>query len=320
MHRSTFLLSALLTLGANTTWAQSTYPSRPITLIVPFAAGSGTDIGARVLAKDMGDILKTPVIIENRPGANGALGSAAAARAKPDGYTLLVGSATTNAVNFSFFPNKLGYEPQSFDVVAGIGTSPVSMYITADAKWHNLAELLAYGKAHPGQLRCGSGNAVTQVSCEIFYKLTGLDATTIPYKSNPQSLTDLAGGHIDFAFSDASVAKTFIDTKKISPVAVAASRRYPAAPEVPSFLEQGIAGFEITAWTAVFAPAGTPAPVIEKLNAAIRKSSHSPEAVQLRASSGTQPLEFNLEESRHFVKQEIRRWAAYVKSSGVKPE
>lgn len=320
MKRSAILLGALLAYAASATWAQSSYPSRPITLVVPFAAGSGTDIGARVLAKDMGDALKTPVIVENKPGANGALGSAAVARAKPDGYTLLVGSATTNAVNFSFFPSKLGYEPRSFDVVAGIGTSPVSMYIATGAKWHNLSELLAYGKTHPGQLRCGSGNAVTQVGCEIFYKLTGIDATTIPYKSNPQSLTDLAGGHIDFAFSDASVAKTFIDSKKIVPVAVAASKRYPATPEIPTFLEQGIAGFEITAWTAVFAPAGTPAPVIESLHAAILKSSHSPEAVQLRASSGTQPLEFSLEESRHFVKEEVRRWAAYVKNSGVKPE
>ncbi|KOC29119.1 hypothetical protein GL58_23770 [Comamonas testosteroni] len=320
MNRSAILLGALLASGASVTWAQSSYPSRPITLIVPFAAGSGTDIGARVLAKDMSDILKAPVIIENKPGANGALGSAAAARAKPDGYTLLIGSATTNAVNFSFFPSKLGYEPKSFDVVAGIGTSPVAMYIATGAKWRSLPELLAYGKAHPGQLRCGSGNAVTQVGCEIFYKLTGIDATTVPYKSNPQSLTDLAGGHIDFAFSDASVAKTFLDTKKISPIAVAASKRYPATPEVPTFLEQGVAGLEITAWTAVFAPAGTPVPVIEKLHAAILKSSNSPESVQLRASSGSQPLELSLEESRHFVKEEIRRWAAYVKSSGVKPE
>ncbi|WP_027014319.1 Bug family tripartite tricarboxylate transporter substrate binding protein [Comamonas composti] len=320
MKRRAILFGVLLACGASAAWAQASYPSRPITLVVPFAAGSGTDIGARVLAKDMGDILKIPVIVENKPGANGALGSAAVARARPDGYTLLVGSATTNAVNFSFFPGKLGYEPRSFEVVAGIGTSPVSMYIATDAKWRNLPELLAYGKAHPGQLRCGSGNAVTQVGCEIFYKMTGIDATTIPYKSNPQSLADLAGGHIDFAFSDASVAKTFMDAKKIGPVAVAASKRYPATPEVPSLLEQGIAGFEITAWTAVFAPAGTPAPVIERLHAAILKSSHSREAVQLRASSGTQPLELGLEESRHFVQEEIRRWAAYVKSSGVKPE
>ncbi|MDR2298655.1 MAG: tripartite tricarboxylate transporter substrate binding protein [Comamonas sp.] len=320
MNRNAILLGALLASGASVTWAQSSYPSRPITLIVPFAAGSGTDIGARVLAKDMSDILKAPVIIENKPGANGALGSATAARVKPDGYTLLVGSATTNAVNFSFFPSKLGYEPKSFDVVAGVGTSPISLYIGTSAKWRNLADLLAYGKAHPGQLRCGSGNAVTQVSCEIFYKLTGIDATTIPYKSNPQSLTDLAGGHIDFAFSDASVAKTFLDTKKISPIAVAASKRYPATPEVPTFLEQGVAGLEITAWTAVFAPTGTPAPVIEKLHAAVLKSTNSPEAVQLRASTGSQPLWLSLEESRHFVKEEIRRWAAYVKSSGVKPE
>lgn len=323
MLRSSFFLGALCAfwaLGTASACAQAAYPSRPITLVVPFAAGSGTDIGARVLAKDLTDILKTPVIVDNKQGANGALGAAAAARAKPDGYTLLIGSATTNAVNFSFFPARLGYEPGSFEMVAGLGTSPISLYVAANTKWRNLADLMAYGKAHPNALRCGSGNAVTQVACEIFRKSAGIDAVTVPYKSNPQSLADLAGGHIDFAFSDASVAKVFIDGNKLKPLAVAAARRYPATPDVGTFREQGIADFEITGWTAVFVPAGTPAPIVETLHAAIRKSSASPESVQLRASSGTQPLAFNLEEGRRFAREEIARWARYVKSSGVKPE
>lgn len=320
MKRNFFLLSALLVFGVSIVWAQAPYPSRPITLIVPFAAGSGTDMSARVLANDMTDILKTPVVIENKPGANGAIGSAAAARARPDGYTLLVGSATTNAVNYFFSLSQLGYEPRSYEVVAVVAASPVSLYIATNAKWKNFAELLDYGKAHPGQLKCGCGNAVTQVSCEVFAKLTGLSATTVPYKSNPQSLTDLSGQHIDFAFSDGSVAKTFIDTRKIAPIAVAASKRFPATPAVPTFAELGIKDFEISAWTAVFAPAGTPASVVELLHAAIRKSARSPEALQLRARTGTQSIELNLVDSREFVTQEVARWAAYVKNSGIKPE
>ena len=320
MLRSSFLLGALCALGTASAWAQAPYPSRPITLVVPFAAGSGTDIGARVLAKDLTELLKTPVVIDNKQGANGALGATAVARAKPDGYTLLIGSATTNAVNFSFFPSKLGYEPGSFDMVAGLGTSPISLYVAGNAKWRNLADLRAYAKAHPNELRCGSGNAVTQVACEIFRKATGIDAVTVPYKSNPQSLTDLAGGHIDFAFSDASVAKVFIDGNKLKPLAVAAEQRYPATPDVATFREQGMADFEFAGWSAVFVPAGTPAPVAEMLNAAVRKSLQSPESVQLRASNGTQPLAFTLEESRRFAREEIARWARYVKNSGVKPE
>lgn len=323
MLRNSFLRGALCAasaLGAASAWAQAPYPSRPITLVVPFAAGSGTDIAARVLAKDLTDLLKTPVVIDNKPGANGALGATAVARAKPDGHTLLIGSATTNAVNFSFFPSKLGYAPASLDMVAGLTTSPISLYVAANAKWRNLADLRAYGKAHPSELRCGSGNAVTQVACEIFRKTTGIDAVTVPYKSNPQSLTDLAGGHIDFAFSDATAAKVFIDGNKLKPLAVATPRRYPATPDVATFREQGIADFELAGWTAVFVPAGTPTPVIEMLNAAVRKSLQSPESVQQQASTGTQPLAFTLEESRQFAKEEIARWARYVKNSGVKPE
>jgi len=320
MLRHVLVWGAGLVFGASAVCAQTVYPAGTITLVVPFGAGSGTDIGARILAKDLSEALKTPVIIDNKPGANGALGALAAARAKPDGYTLLVGSATTNAVNFSFFPGKLGYTPMSFDVVGGLGTSPISMYVAAGAQWRDLAELVAYGKTYPGQLRCGSGNAVTQVSCEVFRKITGIDATTVPYKSNPQSLTDLAGGHIDLAFADASVAKAFIDARRIKPLAVAAAQRYAGTPQVATFREQGFKDFEITAWTAVFVPAGTPAPIVETLHAAVRKSSDSAASVQLRASSGTQALALDLAQSRSFVADEIARWARYVESSGVKPQ
>ncbi len=318
--RSVLLCAALSVLGSGVSWADAPYPSRPISLVVPFAPGSGADIGARILAKDLGESLKAPVIVENKPGANGALGASFVARAKPDGYTLLIASATTNAVNYSFFPGKLGYEPKSFDFVAGIGTSPVSLYVSAGSKWHDLNEMRAFGKANPGKLKCGSGNAVTQVSCEIFFKLTGIDGTTVPYKANSQSLMDLLGGHIDFAFSDSSAAKSFVDGKKITAMAVATAKRNPATPDAPTFKELGVAGFEVTAWTAVMAPAGTPAPVIEKLHAAMDKSTQSPDSVQLRESSGSQPLLLGVAEGSQFVKEEISRWADYVKSSGVKPE
>lgn len=322
-HKSVFrtaaVVASVLSVSA-VALAQDAYPSRPITLIVPFAAGSGADISARMLAKGLNESLKASVVVDNKPGANGAIGAVAAARAKPDGYTLMMGSATTNATNFAFFPGTLGYEPASFDFVGGMGAAPVSLYVAADAPWKNLAELIAEAKLKPAKLSCGSGNAVTQVACEVFKRQTGIDTVTVPYKSNPQSLTDLVGRQISFAFADSSVSQALLDGKKIRAIGVAASARNPATPDAATFQEQGIADFEITAWTAVFAPAGTPIAIAEKLNAAIVKFSNAPESVQLRARTGSVALPLSLAEGKRFLDNEVSRWARYVSASGIKAE
>ena len=154
----------------------------------------------------------------------------------------------------------------------------------------------------------------------MFRRQAGFDAVTVPYKSNPQSLTDLVGGQISFAFADAAVSQVFLEGKKLRAIGVAASHRNQATPEAATFKEQGFADFEITAWTAVFAPAGTPVTVQEKLNAAIRKSTEAPASVDLRAKSGSVGMPFNLADGKRFLGQEVQRWARYVKESGVKPE
>jgi tripartite-type tricarboxylate transporter receptor subunit TctC len=289
-------------------------------MVVPFAAGSGTDIGTRILAKDLTALLGATVIVENKPGANGAIAAQAAARAKPDGYTLLVGSATTNAANFAFFPGKLGYEPASFDIVSGLGGSAISLYVAASSPWKTIAELVADARRQPGKFNCGSGNAVTQVACEVFRKQAGIEAVNVPYKSNPQSLTDVVGGQVSFAFADASVAQVFLEGKRLRAIGVAAAQRNSVTPDAATFKEQGFADFEITAWTAVFAPAGTPVPIVEKLNAAIRKSADSPESVASRTRSGSFAINLDVPEARRFAANEVARWARYVKDSGVKPE
>ena len=300
--------------------AQDAYPSRPITLVVPFAAGGGADIGARLLAKDMTEQLGVAIVIDNKPGANGAIGAQAAARAKPDGYTLLMGSATTNAANHAFFAGKLGYETHSFDAVGGIGSSPLSLYVPVGSPWRNLADLVADAKRQPGKLNCGSGNATTQVACEVFRLSTGIQTLTVPYKSNPQSLNDVVGGQLAFAFADGAVSQPYLEGKRLRAIGVAAAQRSAVTPDVPTFREQGLPDFEITAWTVVFAPAGTPPAVIERLNAVIRKSAESPESVQTRARTGSAALMLGVPELRRFVDAEQQRWARYVKDSGVKPE
>jgi tripartite-type tricarboxylate transporter receptor subunit TctC len=300
--------------------AQEAWPSRPITLVVPFAAGSGTDIGARLLAKDLAESLGVSVVVDNRPGANGALGAQAVARAKADGYTLLVGSATTNAANFAFFPGKLGYEPGSFDIVAGLGSSAISLYVAANSPWRGVNDLVADARRNPNKFNCGSGNAVTQVACEVFRKQAGIEAVNVPYKSNPQSLTDVVGGQVSYAFADAAVAQVLLEGRKLKTLGVAAARRSSANPDAATFAEQGMPDFEIAAWTAVFAPAGTPASIVDKLHAAVRRSSQSAETVASRARSGSSALDLGVAEARRFAADQAERWARYVRDSGVKPE
>lgn len=300
--------------------SQSVYPDKPITLVVPFTAGSGSDIVARIIAKGLGETIKATVVVENKPGANGALGAQAVARAKPDGYTLLLGSATTNAVNYAFYPGKLGYDSSSFDFISGLGSSDVSMYINSSQPWKNINELIAAAKKNPGTLSCGSGNAVTQVACEYFKRRAGVDVVTVPYKSNSQSLTDLAGAQLSFAFSDSTAAQVFVATKKVRPLASAGEKRNSVAPDVLTFSEQGMKDFEFTAWTAVFSPAGTPTAIAEKLNAAINKITDFPEMVQLRGKAGSTAMVMDLAGGKRFVSREVVSWKKYIEETGIKPE
>lgn len=303
-----------------TAHSQPFYPAKPITLVVPFTAGSGSDIVARIIAKGLGETIKATVIVENKPGANGAVGTQTVARARPDGYTLLVGSATTNAVNYAFYPGKLGYDDSSFNFISGLGSSDVSLYINGSQPWKNINELIEAAKKNPGTLSCGSGNAVTQVACEYFKKRAGLDVVTVPYKSNSQSLTDLAGAQLSFAFSDSTAAQVFVATKKVRPLASASEKRSPVSPNVLTFSEQGMKDFEFTAWTAIFSPAGTPMAIAEKLNLAINKLTDSPEMVQLRDKAGSTPMVMDLAGGKHFVSREVVSWKKYIEETGVKPE
>ena len=313
--------AAAFCLSASAATIQDTYPSRPVTLIVPFGPGSGTDIAARILAKGMSEQLNVPVIVDNKAGANGAIGAQAAAKAKADGYTLVIGSATTHAVNFGFFPSKIGYEPEQFQGVAGLSFNPISLYVNANSSWKNLSELVADAKRNPGKFSCGSGNAVTQVACEVFHHQAGIQAINIPYKSNPQSLTDVAGNQLSYAFSDGGAARSLVEGKRLLPLAVAAVARNAAMPDVATFREQGMSSFEFTAWVAVFAPAGVPVSVVEQLHAAVRKAAETPEMVQLTNKSGGTVMRFNsAAETQAFYKAEVTRWSKYVKDSGVKLE
>ena len=314
------LAFAAVVCGAAPARAQGTYPSRPITLVVPFATASGSDILARLLAKDMSEALGASVVVENRPGANGAIGSQLVARAKPDGYTLLIGSATTNATNYFFYPSKLGYGPADFDVVSGLGSSPQVLWVAESYRGRRLADLIADAKARPGKLTCGAGNAVTQVACELLKKQAGIDMTTVSYKANGLAVADVASDQITVAFSDGGAAMPYVEQRRVRPMAVAQAKRWPFLKDVPTLREEGIPNMEITAWGAVFAPAHTPPDVLAKLNAAVRRANASEAAAESRRRTGGADIWMPVEEARRFVAAEIERWSEYVRTTGVKPE
>jgi tripartite-type tricarboxylate transporter receptor subunit TctC len=300
--------------------AQEAYPSRAITLVVPFPAGSGTDMSARLLAKDMTESLGQTVVVENRPGANGALGTQIVARARPDGHTLLIGAAATNASNYAFYPGKLGYTPASFEIVGGLGIVPISLFVSGNAPWKTLADLIADAKRNPGKIACGSGTTTAQVACEVFKLRAGVDLLNVPYKGSPPALTDLAGGQVQVVFADGTSASSLVEQKRLRVLATAAGQRVPYWPEVPTFVELGMTDLQISAWSAVFVPAGTPQGVQQKLNAAVRRSTESAESVATRQRTGSLAMVYSLEEAKRFVNGEIERWARFVKDSGVKLE
>ena len=310
----------LVALCAGLPAAAQEWPTRAVTLVVPFGPGSGADNGARTIARHFTEYTGQPFTVENRPGFNGAIATQAVARAKPDGYTLVIGSAATHATNYAFYPGKLGYEPSSFDAAAGLGYSPILLFVGPTFAGRSVADVIAEAKRQPGKLSCGSGNTVTQVACEAFRKAAGIDIVNVPYKSNPLSLNDLAGSQISMAFADASVALPYLSRGAARAGGVAAAQRLSSQPDVPTFREQGIPGFEITAWTAVFAPAGTPPAVLERINALVRRSNDSKEAVELREKTGSSAFTLSVAQTRQFVADEVERWARYIRETGVKAE
>jgi tripartite-type tricarboxylate transporter receptor subunit TctC len=315
------LTSVILAWSAalGTAFAQAAYPNKPITLVVPFAPGSGSDLTARALSKDMSAVLKQPVVVSNRPGANGAIGAAAVANAAADGYTLLLGSGTTQAANFAFQIGNMGYKPDSLSMISGIGASPVMLFVAAADTNPSVNSLVQQAKKNIGKMSCSSGNAVTEVACAVFKKQAGIFAPTIPYRSNAQSLQDLAGGQISFSFSDPSAALALMDGKRIKPLAVASSKRLSAFKEVPTFAEAGYKDIEITAWTGLFAPAGTSRDIVDKLNAIVKTHVESEEVSRLLARFGGYPLWMTVDESQRFLQQEQAKWRRYVTSTGIKP-
>jgi tripartite-type tricarboxylate transporter receptor subunit TctC len=298
--------------------AQS-YPSKPVKLIVPFPAGSATDQVARLTGQQLQGELKQPFIVENKPGAQGAIAAAEVAKAAPDGYTLLLTTNTPQAANVSLF-KKLNYDPvKDFSPVARIGTTSFMLMLKADSPLKTFKEFLADARSKPGRLSSGYGSAGSQVSLAMLKSMGKLDVVEVPYKGIPQTITDVLGGTLSFTFVDLGNALAQAKGGKLKGLAVTSATRTPLAPDVPAIAEE-LKGYELIAWFALMAPAGTPKEVVNLLSENTIKAVKKKEIADKFAAIGTDVAPMNPEQLGKFIQDEIAHWAKLVKLAGIQPE
>ncbi|MGV3655782.1 MAG: Bug family tripartite tricarboxylate transporter substrate binding protein [Noviherbaspirillum sp.] len=318
MHRRLILKLAAAALPLLTAAAPSMaqqFPERPITLVAPFSPGGALDLIARALAQKMNEDFGQSVIVDNRAGAAGIIGSQYVARAEPDGYTILLGATTTHGINPSLYP-KLPYDAvKDFAPVSLIATIPHMLVANPNAPFNDLQGLLKYGKPMSfGSAGIGSPH---HLAGEMIKAQTKIDIQHVPYKGSGPAMTAVMSGELEFMSTEVAAAMPHIKAGKLKPIAVAAATRSPSLPDVPTFAEQGMPGFEVTAWYAIFAPKNTPKDVVEKLNRSLAKAVRQPDVQQKFATLGATPIGGTPDELAVFMKKQIALWAAAVKASGA---
>jgi tripartite-type tricarboxylate transporter receptor subunit TctC len=294
------------------------YPSKPIRIITAFGPGTATDIAARAVGQDIAAQTGQTVVIENKPGAEGQIAAQSAAAAAPDGYTLFFTTQTTQAINPHVYKS-LAYDPvKSFAPIAGITLGAQIVMVRNDLPAKTIQEFVALAKAQPGKLSFGSGNGSSRGGAELFRIKTGIDLLGVPYKTQPQAIADLLGGRIDIVFSDFTVGLPPVLDGRARGLAVTSKQRIPGLEQFPTVDESGVPGFEMWAWTAMYAPAGTPKPIIDKLNALVRQAAKSPAYLNLLKTSHGMSFVGSPEELAAFQATETRKWAEIVSTAGMK--
>jgi tripartite-type tricarboxylate transporter receptor subunit TctC len=295
------------------------YPAKPVRILVPLAPGGPPDFIARTMAQYLTRGLNQQVLVENRPGAGGTIGTTVAAKSPGDGYTLLLASTTTLSISPSLYANP-GYDPMSFAPVSLIATAPFLVVVHPSLPARSLKELIALAKAKPGELNFGSGGSGTplHIAGEMLNTAAGLRLVHVPYKGVSAAVIDLVTGRIQVMVEQLLVMAPHIQTGKIRPLAVASVKRHPQLPELPTAAEAGLPGYEVVAWMGLVAPRGTPADVIKRLNAELLKALQTKEVRDGLFSQGLQPAGNSPEEFAAFIASEGARWSRAVRSSGAK--
>lgn len=312
-----FRLAALLCAALLPPAARAAYPEQPIRLVVSFPPGSGTDSNARYVAQQMEARLGVPVSVENRPGGNSFIAAQAVATARPDGYTLLLASNSPVATNAAMF-KQLPYDPvKDFAPVARLGFGAMALAVQAGAPYRSVAELVEAARRAPGKLNYGSGSASYQIATELFLSMAGIEATHVPYKGAAPALTDLAGGQVDLVFADYGAVIPFVQAGKMRLLAVTGHQRLRSAPDVPTLQESGFDGYYMVNWTAAFAPAGTPAAVIDKLSRTLVDIYRTADAEAFLARTSWEAFPAGAAELGEFQLAEIRKWADAAERAGI---
>jgi len=293
------------------------YPSQRLTLIVPFPPGSATDSVTRHLAESIRSATNVPVVVENKPGADGNLAALAVLKAEPDGYTAFVTTNSTQAANVSLF-NSLPYDPKTdFAPVAGIMTIPMMLAVKPDFPAGTVAEFVEFAKKRQRPLSYGSGNTSSRGAAELFRFREGIDLQHVPYRGMPQALTDLMGGQIDCVFADPASAQGLVQDGKLRMLAVTSSKRLETMPELPTIAESGLPGYELTAWVGVFVRAKTPPEIVARLNSLVTAFVNSPEARKYLVAVGATPFPSTPQELGAFQETDTRRWAEIVETAKI---
>ncbi|HWL30075.1 MAG TPA: tripartite tricarboxylate transporter substrate binding protein [Burkholderiaceae bacterium] len=317
---TTFVLSAAALIGAAPAVASAEYPTQPIRLVVPFPPGGPTDALARRLAESLAKPLGQPVIVENKAGAGGNIGSEFVANAKPDGYTILFGTSGPLAINISLY-KKQGYDPRtSFAPIARIGHLPNILVVNPKVPATNLKELIDYAKKHPDGLSyASSGNgASSHLAGVLFNNMAGTNILHVPYRGTGPALNDLLGGQVSMAFTDILTALPHVKSGTLRAIGLASADRSAALPELATLSEQGLSGYDVSVFFGIVAPKGTPAPVVDKLNAAFNQAMSDPTIKEVLAHQGIVRADDTTPEGLgKFIDSEVDKWATVIKNANI---
>jgi putative tricarboxylic transport membrane protein len=296
------------------------YPSRPITIVVPFGPGSATDTVARSIALPLGIALKQNIVVETKPGANGTIAATLVARAAPDGYTLILSTNTPHSAAPSL-TKSVSYDPvKDFTPLSRVGSFTQMLVLHPDLPAKSIPELIAHAKANPGKLSFASGNASAVVAGETLKRWAGLDIVHVPYRSTPPAINDVLGGRVSMMFTDLTTGLPHVRAGTLRALATTRMQRSTLFPELPSMHEAGITNFDMDSWAGMFAPANTPREIVTRLNAELRKIIDDPEVRGRLGAVGFEAFSRTPDELGEFVKVQLVRWTRMIKDAGIEPE
>ncbi|WP_202109339.1 tripartite tricarboxylate transporter substrate binding protein [Bordetella sp. 15P40C-2] len=299
---------------------QAAYPDKPVSLIVPFPAGSGTDAVGRIFAAELGNILGQQVVVENKPGANATIAAQYVARAKPDGYTLFVTTNTSHSAA-PFLMKSVSYDPvKDFTPIARGGNLPFILVTNPKQPYKSVEELIEYARKNPGKVSYASGNSTGIVAGATLARRADIDLLHVPYKGTPQALTDLVGGQVDMMFTDLASGLPFVQSGQLRALAVSTAQRSDIVPDLPSMKEAGVENFDLNSWNGYFGPAGLPPEVVSKLNAAINQIVANPETKKRLAQLGFDAFSGTPESFAEFVSEQRDLWGNLIKDAGIQAQ